>query len=70
MLSNEERNLLSVTCKNMVEGRRAAGRVISGIEQKTDTSAKKLQLGQTIRRKWSRSCGPSAPRSWINKLIS
>ena len=33
MLSNEERNLLSVTCKNMVEGRRAAGRVISGIDR-------------------------------------
>lgn len=43
-LSNEERNLLSVAYKNVVGGRRSAWRVISSIEQKTDTSDKKLQL--------------------------
>ncbi|XP_074075263.1 14-3-3 protein theta-like [Macrotis lagotis] len=42
-LSNEECNLLSVAYKNVVGGRRSAWRVISSIEQKTDTSDK-MQL--------------------------
>ncbi|XP_006885648.1 PREDICTED: 14-3-3 protein theta-like [Elephantulus edwardii] len=50
-LSNEERNLLSVAYKNVVVGRRAAWRVISSIEQKTDTSDKKLQLIKDYREK-------------------
>ncbi|XP_006876536.1 PREDICTED: 14-3-3 protein theta-like [Chrysochloris asiatica] len=50
-LSNEERNLLSVTYKNVVGGRRSAWRVISSIEQKTDTSDKKLQLIKDYREK-------------------
>ena len=41
-LSNEEHNLLSVAYKNVVWGRWSARRVISSIEQKTDT--------------WTRSC--------------
>uniref|UniRef100_A0A286XRK3 14-3-3 domain-containing protein n=1 Tax=Cavia porcellus TaxID=10141 RepID=A0A286XRK3_CAVPO len=50
-LSNEERNLLSVAYKNVVRGRRSAWRVISRIEQKTDTSDKKLQLIKDYREK-------------------
>ncbi|CAO2604935.1 14-3-3 protein theta [Lemmus lemmus] len=50
-LSNEERNLLSVAYKNVVGGRRSAWRVISSIEQKTDTSDKKLQLIKDYRMK-------------------
>ncbi|XP_049628363.1 14-3-3 protein theta-like [Suncus etruscus] len=50
-LSNEERNLLSVACKNVVGGRRSAWRVISSIEQKTDASDKKLQLIKDYREK-------------------
>ncbi|KAL6086144.1 hypothetical protein STEG23_006279 [Scotinomys teguina] len=49
--SNEERNLLSVAYKNVVGGRRSAWRVISSIEQKTDTSDKKLQLIKDYREK-------------------
>uniref|UniRef100_A0A2R9CD11 14-3-3 domain-containing protein n=1 Tax=Pan paniscus TaxID=9597 RepID=A0A2R9CD11_PANPA len=43
-LSNKERNLLSVAYENVVGGCRSAWRLISNIEQKTDTSDKKLQL--------------------------
>nr|CAI9706339.1 unnamed protein product [Rangifer tarandus platyrhynchus] len=50
-LSNEECNLLSVAYKNVVGGRRSAWRVISSIEQKTDTSDKKLQLIKDYREK-------------------
>ena len=50
-LSNEERNLLSVAYKNVVGGHRSAWRVISSIEQKTDTSDKKLQLIKDYREK-------------------
>jgi len=37
MLSNEERNLLSVAYKNVVGTRRSSWRVISSIEQKVGT---------------------------------
>lgn len=50
-LSNEERNLLSVAYKNVVGGRRSAWRVISSIEQKTDTNDKKMQLVKDYREK-------------------
>ena len=50
-LSNEEHNLLSVAYKNVVGGRRSAWRVISSIEQKTDTSDKTLQLIKDYREK-------------------
>ena len=50
-LSNEERDLLAVAYKNEVGGRRSAPRVISNIEQKTDTSDKKLQLIKDYREK-------------------
>uniref|UniRef100_A0A2K6QK93 14-3-3 domain-containing protein n=1 Tax=Rhinopithecus roxellana TaxID=61622 RepID=A0A2K6QK93_RHIRO len=43
-LSNEDCNLLSVAYKNVVGGCRSTWRLISSIEQKTDTSNKKLQL--------------------------
>nr|XP_025726007.1 14-3-3 protein theta-like [Callorhinus ursinus] len=49
-LSNE-RNLLSVAYKNVVGGCRSAWRVILSIEQKTDTSDKKLQLIKDYREK-------------------
>nr|XP_045009405.1 14-3-3 protein theta-like [Jaculus jaculus] len=42
-LTNEERNLLSVAYKNVVEGSQVRPRVIASIEQKTNTSDKKLQ---------------------------
>ncbi|XP_024593486.1 14-3-3 protein theta [Neophocaena asiaeorientalis asiaeorientalis] len=42
---------LSVAYKNVVGGRRSAWRVISSIEQKTDTSDKKLQLIKDYREK-------------------
>nr|XP_055163064.1 14-3-3 protein theta-like [Nyctereutes procyonoides] len=50
-LSNEERNLLPVAYKNVVGGRRSAWRVSSSIQQKTDTSDKKLQLIKDCREK-------------------
>ncbi|KAG5199996.1 hypothetical protein JEQ12_006475 [Ovis aries] len=50
-LSNEECNLLSVAYKNVVRGRRSAWRVISSIEQKTDTLDKKLELIKDYREK-------------------
>jgi hypothetical protein len=50
-LSNEERNLLSVATRTWSGGRRSAWRVISSIEQKTDTSDKKLQLIKDYREK-------------------
>lgn len=43
-LTNEERNLLSVAYKNVVGARRSSWRVISSIEQKTDSGEKKKQL--------------------------
>ena len=50
-LSNEECKLLSVAYKNVVGGRRSARRVISSIEQETDTSDKRLQLIKDYREK-------------------
>lgn len=48
-LSNEERNLLSVAYKNVVGARRSSWRVISSIEQKTESSARKQQLAREYR---------------------
>lgn len=50
-LTNEERNLLSVAYKNVVGARRSAWRVISSIEQKTDSGDKKLQMVKEYREK-------------------
>ena len=50
-LSNEERNLLSVAYKNVVGARRSSWREISSIEQKTEGSEKKQQLGKEYREK-------------------
>ncbi|XP_055280350.1 14-3-3 protein theta-like [Moschus berezovskii] len=50
-LPSEERNLPSVAYRNVVGGRRSAWRVISSIQQKTDTSDKKLQLIKDCREK-------------------
>ncbi|XDB57618.1 hypothetical protein AB1E18_011056 [Capra hircus] len=50
-LSKEECNLLSVAYKNVVRGRQSTWRVISSIEQKTDTSDKKLELIKDYREK-------------------
>ncbi|XP_072467314.1 14-3-3 protein theta-like [Notamacropus eugenii] len=50
-LSKEECNLLSMAYKNVVGGRRSAWRVISNIEQKTDTTDKKMQLVKHYREK-------------------
>ncbi|XP_051017033.1 14-3-3 protein theta-like [Acomys russatus] len=50
-LSNEEHNLLSVAYKNVVGGRRSAWLIILSMEQKTDTSEKKLPLIKDYREK-------------------
>ena len=51
-LTNEERNLLSVAYKNVVGARRSSWRVISSIEQKTDsTSERKQQMAKEYRGK-------------------
>ncbi|XP_052575981.1 LOW QUALITY PROTEIN: 14-3-3 protein zeta/delta-like [Peromyscus californicus insignis] len=50
-LSNEERNLLSVAYKNVVEARRSSWRVISNIEQKTESAEKKQQMAREYREK-------------------
>ena len=41
ILSNEERNLLSVAYKNVVGARRSSWRVVTSIEQKTDAENEK-----------------------------
>jgi len=52
MLSNEERNLLSVAYKNVVGTRRSSWRVISSIEQKNaDTDKEKQELVKAYREK-------------------
>jgi 14-3-3 protein beta/theta/zeta len=50
-LSNEERNLLSVAYKNVVGARRSSWRVISSIEQKTESSEKKQAMAKVYREK-------------------
>jgi len=50
-LSNEERNLLSVAFKNVVGARRSSWRVISSIEQKTESNERKQQLVKEYRSK-------------------
>lgn len=53
-LSNEERNLLSVSYKNVVGARRSSWRVISSIEQKAEGhsgSERKLALAKEYRQK-------------------
>lgn len=50
-LSNEERNLLSVAYKNVVGARRSSWRVISSIEQKSDSSDKKQKMAKEYREK-------------------
>ncbi|RXM35272.1 14-3-3 protein zeta/delta [Acipenser ruthenus] len=50
-LSNEERNLLSVAYKNVVGARRSSWRVISSIEQKTESSEKKQKMAKEYREK-------------------
>ncbi|XP_041043838.1 14-3-3-like protein [Carcharodon carcharias] len=50
-LTTEERNLLSVAYKNVVGARRSAWRVISSVEQKSDTDEKQLQHTRSYREK-------------------
>ena len=50
-LSNEERNLLSVACENVVGARRSSWRVTSSIEQKTERNEKPQQMGREYREK-------------------
>ncbi|XP_013886609.1 14-3-3 protein zeta [Austrofundulus limnaeus] len=50
-LSNEERNLLSVAYKNVVGARRSSWRVISSIEQKTESNEGKQQKAKEYRQK-------------------
>lgn len=51
VLSNEERNLLSVAYKNVVGARRSSWRVISSIEQKSDSSDRKKEMAKVYREK-------------------
>lgn len=51
VLSNEERNLLSVAYKNVVGARRSSWRVISSIEQKSDSSDRKRDMARVYREK-------------------
>jgi len=48
-LTNEERNLLSVAYKNVVGSRRSSWRVISSIEQKTESDDKKHSMCSSFR---------------------
>ncbi|XP_037668039.1 14-3-3 protein beta/alpha-like isoform X3 [Choloepus didactylus] len=50
-LSSEERNLLSVACKNVVGARHSSWHVISSMEQKTERNEKKQQMGKEYREK-------------------
>ncbi|KAL3888626.1 hypothetical protein ACJMK2_000991 [Sinanodonta woodiana] len=50
-LTNEERNLLSVAYKNVVGARRSSWRVISSIEQKTESSDKKQSMAREYKEK-------------------
>ncbi|KAE8605040.1 hypothetical protein XENTR_v10014948 [Xenopus tropicalis] len=50
-LSSEERNLLSVAYKNVVGARRSAWRVISSIEQKSDSEETKLKIAREYKEK-------------------
>ncbi|XP_066538436.1 tyrosine 3-monooxygenase/tryptophan 5-monooxygenase activation protein, beta polypeptide like [Hoplias malabaricus] len=50
-LTNEERNLLSVAYKNVVGARRSSWRVVSSIEQKTESSDKKQTMVKEYREK-------------------
>ncbi len=50
-LTNEERNLLSVAYKNVVGARRSSWRVISSIEQKTESSERKQSMAKDYREK-------------------
>jgi 14-3-3 protein beta/theta/zeta len=48
-LTNEERNLLSVAYKNVVGARRSSWRVVSSIEQKTDSNERKQVMSHEYR---------------------
>jgi len=50
-LTNEQRNLLSVAYKNVVGARRSSWRVVSSIEQKTESSEKKQAMVKEYRQK-------------------
>eukprot|EP00914_Ancora_sagittata_P033245 GHVO01067093.1.p1 GENE.GHVO01067093.1~~GHVO01067093.1.p1 ORF type:complete len:247 (+),score=37.94 GHVO01067093.1:106-846(+) len=50
-LTNEERNLLSVAYKNVVGARRSSWRVISSIEQKTESNERKQKMSREYRDK-------------------
>lgn len=50
-LNHDERNLLSVAYKNVVGARRSSWRVISSIEQKTDTGSRKQKFASEYREK-------------------
>ncbi|KAL7394220.1 hypothetical protein ABVT39_022438 [Epinephelus coioides] len=51
LLSNEERNLLSVAYKNVVGARRSSWRVVSSIEQKAEGSERKQVMAKEYREK-------------------
>ncbi|KAI3360634.1 hypothetical protein L3Q82_002499 [Scortum barcoo] len=48
-LTNEERNLLSVAYKNVVGARRSSWRVVSSIEQKSESSERKQAMAKEYR---------------------
>lgn len=71
VLSNEERNLLSVAYKNLVGARRSAWRVISSLEQK-DSSNKKEQCGdyrKSIEKELQEICEEVLVRCHIIKSV-
>ncbi|ELU10510.1 hypothetical protein CAPTEDRAFT_156502 [Capitella teleta] len=64
-LTNEERNLLSVAYKNVVGARRSSWRVISSIEQKTESNERKQKMSREYRDKVEKElrdiCGDVLP---------
>jgi 14-3-3 protein beta/theta/zeta len=50
ILSNEERNLLSVAYKNIVGSRRSAWRIVKNIQQRSGAETKKYAMTQTLQK--------------------
>ena len=68
-LSNEERNLLSVAYKNVVGARRSSWRVISSIEQKTESSERKQEMAKNYREKVERELKEICNNVLVRKIL-